>query len=524
MSTAAKIGLSIALLAGISLAVARVRAGDAESSRENSASREVLLTETIALINGEPLTRGEWERLCSRAEAELEARAQVIGYEVERLWRARLEAFNDAVLEHLLTTEAAKQGLSISEPELRDRARDIAEQHLNQIKHQVPKEALGSALAQIAGQADGTVQGPVGEEDFLRWATEQLIADHGDELRASLTTAALMEHVTGSVTATEEEVLASYDEVRLREILVATHPPGQPARSAERARARADELLAAARGGADFAELARTESDEQERGSRRGLRDPVPVPELPPPYRKALGARQSGELLPDPIATDKGYLIVKVEQREQRTPKDFEEKKQQYLDDFVARKREAVWREYTEQLREKAEVEVLDPEILAYQALAERDSDRALPLLRRAAPIAEQIGGGAFVSVFYKLGTAAAARNEWSEAASAYATTLDALAEQESQGESVPAEARVQPLLGLGLCYENLGKKDEATKWYRAASDATGVPSLHEHLMLVYRRMGREELAAKEQAWLDEYRKQEAEREQGLRERRTPDG
>jgi tetratricopeptide (TPR) repeat protein len=327
---------------------------------------------------------------------------------------------------------------------------------------------------------------------------------------------ALMARATESVTATEEDLLDFYDEVRLQEILVATHPPGMPERSDDEARSRAQNILARAEQGEDFDELARTESDDEDVRYTRGRQEPISVLHMSPVYREAVGSLKSGELVPQPVKTEPGYVILKIERREQRLPEDYAENRQQYLGDLVYQRRHTAWQEYLKQIREEATVEVSDPEILAYREIADGNLQDALPLLRQAAPIADQVGGLAAASVYYKLGTVASAQEEWQEAADAYAVANDLLAGP----AGVLPEARAQPLMGLGFCYENLGDEEEATKWYQAASEATSVPSIHEHLMLTYRRMGREDLAQREQEWVDDYRRQEAAREKARREQR----
>jgi parvulin-like peptidyl-prolyl isomerase len=446
------------------------------------------------------------------------ARAQVIGFEAERLWRDRLAAFDDAVLEHLMTKEAEKQGISVSERQVCQRASGIAKQELDQLKLRLNGEALEQALAEIASRADGRARQSMSEQEFLPWFTDLLADTQSDDLRAALVSEALVERVTSSITATEKELLAFYDEVRLREILVAIHPSGGPERSDEEARRRAQEVLERAKRGADFDELVHIESDDEDVRYTRGLQEPISVLYMSPAYQEAVGSLSTGELLPEPIRTDQGYVIVKIEKREQRLPEGYQENTQQYLSDLVQRRRHTAWQEYIKQLRKEATVEVLDPEILAYQEIAEGNLQEALPLLRQAAPIADRVGGFAAASVYYKLGTVASAQSKWQEAADAYAVANDLLAGQ--AGAGALAGVCAQPLMGLGFCYENLGDEEEAIKWYQAASEATSVPSRHEHLMLTYRRMGYEDLAKREQEWIDEYRRQEADREKTLRERR----
>ena len=468
--------------------------------------------EVVAQVDGSPLRRSELERQFTRTAGQKIAIYESIGQSigVERIARFRLEALEEAILQHLLLGEAVEQGISVSRREVGKRAEQVAQQQLDQLKLQFKGKELEQRLAQIASATDGRERRSMSERSFRSWLTKRMVEQHSQDLKDDLIVEKLRTQAVASVSATEQELLESCDRVTLREILVSRHPRGKPERTEEEARKRAEELLARVKKGADFAEVARTESDDEDARYTGGLKSPMAPSRLRAEWREATANLKVGEIS-ELIKTDRGYVVVRVEERGRELPEDFQKNKQQLLKDFVEQKRNNAWNEHQQQLRAKANVKVTDPEMLAYQELEKGDFDKALPLLQEAAASADQLSGTAAGAVYYQLATILSARNQWEEAAEAYAFANDAL----SREGGMPG-ARAWALMGMGRSYENLGDLEEAAIWYQAASDATDVPSIHEQLRGTYQRIGNQELVEREQQWLDDYHRAEEERRQAL--------
>ncbi len=474
------------------------------------------LQETIAEVDGKPLLRRALENAFRQTTSQLTAVAQITGQAigVERLWRDRLAAFDQAVTQQLVLNEAERQGISISKRQVSKRAEELAQQQLEQIKAQIQdKDKLERQLAYIASSNDRRPREAMSERSFVKWLTKWLLEKQYDDLRADLATQELKKKVTGSITATEKELLDSYDETAVQEIVVSLHPSGRPERTDAQARARAEELLARLKKGENFDKLARAESDDPDAKQMAGRREPRPLSSFPKSYQDVLAKLKPGEVAPEPIKTDFGYVILKLRSRRQNRPQDYQKNKSQYLQSFVDRKRRAAWDKYTKQLRDKADVKVVDKEILAYQEVKKGHLDKALPLLEEARPIADQLGGLAAAAIYYELAILYSVQNKWQQAADSYAAANDVLS-----GEGGLPQARGQALLGMARAYENMGKIDEAVKWYQVAGEASSSPSIHEQLLLTYRHLGKDDLVKQEQQWLDDYRKQQEERNKALQE------
>jgi parvulin-like peptidyl-prolyl isomerase len=496
-------------------------------SRQQQPEQQGADQEVIAKVDGSSMTRGELERQFDRSVGQmlplLEQFGQAPG--ADRLWRDRLDAFEQAVARHVVLQEAKRQGITVSDREVWRTADKQAQQQLDQVKLQAKGRQLDQVLAQIASATDHRARTSMSERSFRNWLAQRLHDDHGEDLREDLMLQQLQQRVVGRVSAGEQELVDSYDQTTLRTIAVSLQPPpsgtGSPggtpkgsqpvARTDAQARKRAEELMAEARQGADFAELARTQSDDPNAKSSGGLQPATVSSRMPPEWQRALASLKEGDIS-DPIKAGTGYVIAKVEKRERALPKDFQKNKEKLLKQYIQQKQSQAWDSYGRELRQKAKVQVSDSELLAYQALLKGSYEQALPLLKKAAETADTLHGLAAGSVYYQLATALRLKNQWKDAADAFGKASDAL----SSDPNTPASARAQALLGMGQCYDNLKDYKNAAIWYQAAGDSTDAPPIHQQLLLTYQKMGRQDLVKREQQWLADNQKAEEERSKAM--------
>lgn len=471
----------------------------------------------IARVNGEPFLRSALEGQFTTMMMELASIYASVGQQVDlgRIWRYRLDAFDQAVMRELLLREARAQGISVSGAEVKKQIEQMVDQQVNQLKalFKDNQQDLEVRLAQIVAAMGDRARTRVDERYFRNWLTKHLSSAERDAIEDQLTIEKLRQTVISAVSATEEELKASFDRLSVREIEVSLRPRGKPERTEEEARKRAEELLARVKGGADFAEVARSESDSPETAEAGGLRDSVALATTPPEWKEAVAPLQPGGIS-KPIGLPWGYVIVKVEERHPELPHEFEKNKEQLLADFVDQKRSEAWTLYQKKLRAEAKVEITDAELLAYEELRVGNQDEALPHLEKASQQAAKLGGAAAACVYYQLAKMLAARNRWEEAAEAYALSGDSVLREEMQ---LPG-ARAQALMGMARSYEHLEDTDQAILWYRAAGDASGVLLTHRELLAAYQRLGQDDLAAQEQEWIDSYEEAMRERDKMLEE------
>jgi parvulin-like peptidyl-prolyl isomerase len=472
----------------------------------------------LARVNGEPVLKSGAERVFEHGIDQSIQYAVATGRPLDMglLWQLRLGAMEQAIANATLLQQAQSLGVSVSKGDVKQRAQDLVDQQLALFKSQLDGERLEQQLAYVVANTEGQAGRPddrMSERDFRKWHLSML-TDPAQGLRDQMVLERLEQSVVGQVSVTEDDLLRSYDEAKVRRILVALRPPGGEERTEEEARAQAEELLARVKAGEDFAELAKSESDDPAAQQTGGLLDRVRRGRWPAEWDRAVFSLQPGETTPV-VEAPTGYEIVKLEQLARQLPDDFEETKDQLLGRFAQEERNRVWGQYVTDLTDKADIEVVDQEMLAYRALSEGKLEEAIASLTAAVAEVQEAGGLAAASVFYQLATLLASKNEWKEAVEFYAQSSDALSWSRGRGERLPG-GRAQALLGMARGYENLGEVEDAVLWYTATSDATEVPSIHSQLRSAFQRLGREELAKREKEWMDRYEQQQREREQAL--------
>ncbi len=376
--------------------------------------------EVVARVNGEVVSRAEVERQFDGAMAQLlpfyASLGQQLGF--EQIWPYRLRAMEQAIAEELAVREAEREKLTVSRREVKAQAEQITDQELARLKERVEGEQLQWVLASIMAEMDGRRRERVSEGRFRDWHIGRLL-ESPEPLRNHLLVEKLRHKVVGSITAGEKELLEEYDRATVREILVSLHPEGKPERTEEEARARAEELAARGRKGEDFAGLARAESDDPGAQETGGLIESVGRQMMPADWTEAVFALGPDEIS-DPIKVDWGYVVVKMEKLKRELPEDFESKKEELLRALVQQRQSSAWMEYQQELREKAEVEVVDAEMLAWQALREGKEEEARAKLEEAAAELGRRKGLGAGTVFYSLGGLLEAREEWEAALEAY--------------------------------------------------------------------------------------------------------
>ena len=506
--------LTIAFIIGLPLVFVPGRFFAGEEGARGAASGGQA---AVARVNGKPVTRSEVERIFERSANQILHYYSTAGqaFGLEMLWRMRLDAMEQAVENEILIQQAEKLGVLISKGDVKQRAQDLVEQEMAQLKSQTEGADLERFLAWVVATEERTDEPPerVSEKNYRKWRLSQY-TDPSFGLRGDMVIERLRQSVVGQVSVTEQDLRQSYDVARVRRIVVSLKPYGEPERTEEEARERAEALLARAKAGGDFGEIARTESDAPGAEQTGGLLERVRRGRMPAQWDEVVFALQPDQIS-DVIEVTQGFEIVNMEKLEQELPDDFQENKERLLNGFAEQRRTQAWQAYVSELADKSEIEVVDKEMLAYQAVREDEQEEALALLEEAVPQAREAGGLAAAAVFFELATLKASRNDWEAAAEYYGQSGDTLSWSRRRGERIPG-GRAQTLLGMARAYEGLNDTEEAVIWYTAASDSTEIPSIHAQVRSALERIGREDLAEKEKEWMDRYEQRQRERQEAI--------
>jgi len=180
--------------------------------------------------------------------------------------------------------------------------------------------------------------------------------------------------VWNRIAVTEGEQKAYYEQhsgefttpatLTLREVFVAI-PESRPAGAApgpgvnvgleEEARDKVDRLRARAVAGEDFARLAATASDAASKANG-GLIGPINEEELSPALRQLLGGLKVGDIT-QPLRSQRGYQILKLEARTDTKTLGFDEAREQISERVFQQKRAGEMVKYLAKLRTQAIIE-----------------------------------------------------------------------------------------------------------------------------------------------------------------------
>jgi parvulin-like peptidyl-prolyl isomerase len=300
-----------------------------------------IVEEIVAKVNGDIITRGEIER--TRQQLEQEFRQQ--GLNGAKLAEAVREqgknALRDQIDQLLLVQKGKDLNLNVEA--------DITRR-----------------IAQI--QLQSKISDPDKFHDYIREQTGMSYEDFRDQMKKQLLTQRVIgDEVSSRMSVPEADLRKYYEEhqkefvreeqVFLSEILISTE--GKTPEQVAAAQKKAADLVARARKGEKFSDLARDNSDNPATARDGGQL---------PPYKRSdhllvkdiedmvFSMKKGG--VTDPIKTSQGLLILKVDERFEAGQASFEEVKNEITEKLQGPKMEPKVREYLTRLREDAFLQI----------------------------------------------------------------------------------------------------------------------------------------------------------------------
>ncbi len=297
-----------------------------------------VVEEIVAKVNGDIVTRGDLDR----ARKSLIADLQQQGFTGLRL--------QEAINEHE-----------------KDLLRDRIDQLLLQQKGKDLDIKVDSDVAKYIGnlQKESGIADPEKFQEYVHQQTGMPFEDYKADMKNSmLTQKVVRQEVGGKMNIKKEEIQAYYDahksefvreeRVFLREILISTENKDAAATAA--AEKKAKDLVARARKGERFAEMARDNSDAvtaKNMGDLGGFKKG----ELQAKLENAVWSQPKGYVT-DPIKIDNGFLILKVDEHQKQGQAELSEVENEIMDKLYAPKMPQAVRKYLTQLRQDAFLEI----------------------------------------------------------------------------------------------------------------------------------------------------------------------
>ena len=297
-----------------------------------------VVEEIIAKCNGDIITRGDLER--SRKELANAARQQgANGPTVQQAMADHEKNFLRDRIDQLLLVQKAKD-LNIS------------------VDGEVSKR-----VAQI--QRDSGIAQPEKFQDYVKEGTGMSFEDFKLEMKNDmLRQRVIRQEVGDKVNVKHEEIEKYYNEHKtefvreerlfLREILVSTENKDAAGKAA--AEKKAKDLVARARKGERFPEMARDNSDAVT-NKTYGQLDPFKKGDLAKAIEDQVWSQPKGYIT-DPISTPAGYLILKVDEHQKAGQAELSEVENEIMEKLYAPRMEPQVRIYLTELRRHAFLEI----------------------------------------------------------------------------------------------------------------------------------------------------------------------
>jgi parvulin-like peptidyl-prolyl isomerase len=298
-----------------------------------------VIEEIAAKVNGDIITRGELEK--KRSDAEAEAKRQ--GLSGARLQDAVKEysanALRDEIDQLLLVQKAKDLNINVDA----DVTRRLAE---IQVQNKKPD--------------------PDQFQAFIREQTGMPFEDFKDRMRRDILTQRVIgEEVMRGIVIPQPELQKYYEDhkkefvreeqVFLSQILISTE--GKSAEQVAAAEKKAKDLVARAKKGDKFADLARDNSDDTETAKNGGYIGAMKRGLMDKQIEEVVFKGKKGDVT-DPIKRPQGFLILKVEEHFNAGQASFEEVKNEIQDRLVQPKAEPKVREFLSRLREDAFLQI----------------------------------------------------------------------------------------------------------------------------------------------------------------------
>jgi peptidyl-prolyl cis-trans isomerase SurA len=293
-----------------------------------SAPAEVL-ERVIVAVNGDIVTQSEFEQ---RQVAAVQG-ARIAPGEIERYLRENnARILQEAIDDLLLVQRAAELG------------------------YKVPTAYLDEVVAGI--KKDNNIGSDADLQDQLRREGMTLSDLRRNIERQVLRRQVLQRELEGRMTVTEAEARSTYEKnrstyerapsVTLREIVVTGE--------GDDTRVKAEDLVRRGRGGEDFADLARANSSAAT-GSSGGELGQVSRQDLAPDLAKVVFALPKGGVT-DPIAVEKGFRILKVEERSEGGLQAFDQVKAEIVRKLTQERATREYETYIAGLRKPALIDL----------------------------------------------------------------------------------------------------------------------------------------------------------------------
>lgn len=351
------------------------------------AARAAVLEDVLARVNGKPLLLSEYKKnLRSVLDNYTKAMPEITRDEAA-MKDLRMKVLEQMVDDEVLAQEAEKKGLKTHEREVEKGVQEVEERSFRtdaESGERRDDKAMDAALKKEL-EGEGLTweqfQDRIRRQLMIRKAVESELQPklkEADGKRLQEAFELVKTVVNGSTeplkAMPEAEAAqwgrfamqlrdASSERVRVSHILVKV-PQGAALTEKNKALEKAKGLKKKLDGGADFYELAKTASDDQESAVRGGDLGWILKGWMPPAFEKVAFSLPVGEVS-EPVETDFGYHVLRAQEKKAKEPLNFDQLRMQLKEFVYNLDYQKQLTAYVKSLRDKATIEPKEPKLPA---------------------------------------------------------------------------------------------------------------------------------------------------------------
>ncbi|HOB08690.1 MAG TPA: peptidylprolyl isomerase [Limnochordia bacterium] len=228
----------------------------------------------------------------------------------------------------------------------------LIEQELEARKYKPPKADIDREFDALIEQYGRDYLSSIGYTDaqLRQYVTQQLQFQQ------------LVDEITGEIVISDEAVKNSYEQVRASHILVRAE--GDEQEAWDNAKALAEQIMGELES-LGFEEAAMLYSDDSS-GSSGGDLGYIRRGDTVEPFEQAIFSMEVGEVR-GPVETQYGYHIIKVTEKKLAEGDEFEAEKESLREQLAEQERVKIFNNWLLDKKNKAEIVILDYQLLAYQ-------------------------------------------------------------------------------------------------------------------------------------------------------------
>jgi peptidyl-prolyl cis-trans isomerase C len=299
-----------------------------------AASEEATLPDPVATVNGQPISRDEFEKTLNEIFASMGMQVNMLPPDQRgMLYRQFIE---DMVVDKLI--DQASASTEVTEAEVDQELANIAQQYGSQERFAEELAASGQSLDEFKNRLNKLIR-------QRKWMESQIGSED---------------------TVTEADARAFYDEntaefeqpdvVRASHILIRVDEDADEETVAA-AQKKAADLAAQARGGADFGALAEEFSEDPTAKQNAGDLNFFPKDRMVPEFAEAAFAMEV-DTISDPVRTNFGWHVIKVTDKKEAQTLPFDDVKNDIMEYLKENKQQQAVEGVISKLREDAQVEI----------------------------------------------------------------------------------------------------------------------------------------------------------------------